>query len=84
MNEIEGAAKQSAEAAKSNIQTYQVKLIEIAKENMQFALDFGQALGAVRSPTEFMIVTSDFTRKRLDLFQRHTSELIALSTKYSA
>lgn len=79
MNEIEGAAKQSAEAAKSNIQTYQVKLIEIAKENMQFALDFGQTLGAVRSPTEFMMA-----RKRLELFQRHTSELMALSTKYSA
>jgi hypothetical protein len=84
MNEIEGAAKQSAEAAKSNIQTYQVKLIAIAKENMQFALDFGQTLSAVRSPTEFMMATSDFTRKRLELFLRHTSELMALSTKYSA
>ena len=31
---------------------------------MKFAFDFGQALTAVRSPMEFMSVTSDFTKKR--------------------
>ena len=81
MNDVENAAKQSAETAKSAIQTYQAKLMEIAKENMQFAFDFGQALSTVKSPTDFMNVTSEFTKKRFELFQRHTSELMALSSK---
>jgi hypothetical protein len=83
MNDIENVASRSAEAAESTIQAYQVKLIDIAKENMQFAVDFAQALGLVRSPTEFMSLTSDFTKKRLELFQKHTAELMVLSTKAS-
>ena len=68
-SEMEGATKTAAAEArhaanevKSAFEAYQEKLMEIAKENMAFAMEFGQAITAVRSPTDFLNVTNDFTR----------------------
>ncbi|MBV8747460.1 MAG: phasin family protein [Xanthobacteraceae bacterium] len=86
-SEMEGATKTAAAEArhaanevKSAFEAYQEKLMEIAKENMAFAMEFGQAITAVRSPTDFLNVTNDFTRRRFELFQQHTSELMAVAT----
>ena len=79
-NEMEGAAKRTASEVKSAFEAYQEKLMEIASENMAFAAEFGQAITAVRSPTDFMNVTNEFTRRRFDMFQQHTSELMAIGT----
>jgi hypothetical protein len=79
-NEMEGAAKKAASEVKSAFEAYQEKLMEIAKENMAFAAEFGQAITGIRSSTDFMNVTNEFTQRRLDMFQRHTSELMAIST----
>ena len=61
-------------------EAYQTKLVEIAKENMASAMEFGQAITAIRSPADWMKVTNDFTKRRLDMFQQHTNELMAITT----
>jgi hypothetical protein len=77
--EVEGTAKKTAADVQSAFETYQRKLMDIATENMAFAMEFGHAMAATRSPTDFMTVTSDFTRRRLEMFQKHTNELMAIT-----
>jgi hypothetical protein len=55
--------------------TYQIKLFEIAQANMQLAFEYAQALTAVRSSGEFVSVTSEYAKKRMDMFNKHTKEL---------
>ena len=53
----------------------QIKLFEIAQANMQLAFEYAQALTAVRSSGEFVSVTSEYAKKRMDMFNKHTKEL---------
>jgi hypothetical protein len=39
---------------------YQAKLLEMAQGNMTFAFEFSQRLAAIRSPAEFLRVTTEF------------------------
>ena len=75
-----GEARHAANEVRSAFEAYQEKLMEIARENMAFAMEFGHAITAVRSPTDFLNVTNEFTRRGFELFQQHTSELIAIAT----
>jgi hypothetical protein len=59
--QMEGAAKKTASDVQSAFETYQRKLMDIATENMAFAMEFSHAMAAARSPTDFMNVTSDHT-----------------------
>jgi hypothetical protein len=61
--------------ATANIRAYQVKLLEMAQVNMQFAFEFGQRLAMVRSPFEFSAVIAEFTNRRIDLFRKYSIEL---------
>jgi hypothetical protein len=79
MSDIIDHAKNASEAAKSMTEAYQAKLLEITNENIEFAMELGEALAAVRSPSDFMNVTTEYAKKRMELFQRHTQELLALS-----
>jgi hypothetical protein len=69
--------KQGFALATANMQAYQVKLLEIAQANVQFAFEFGLRLAAIRSPIEFFAVISEFTSKRIDMFGQHSKELAA-------
>jgi hypothetical protein len=71
-------AQDAASGALSMVGAYQRKLLEIAQENTQFAFEYGQALASVRSPQDFMDVTSKYTRERMEMFQRHTEQLTSL------
>ena len=48
--------------------SYQIKLFEIAQANMQLAFEYAQALTAVRSSGELFGVTSEYAKKRMDMF----------------
>ena len=72
-------AKNASEAAKSMTEAYQAKLLEITNENIGFAMEFGEALASVRLPADFMKLTTEYAKKRMELFQKHTEELLALS-----
>lgn len=75
MSEVQNAAT-GTNAAKLMLEDYSAKITNIAKENMQFAFDFGQALSAVRTPAEWFDVTTQYSKKRFDAFQRHTKQLM--------
>jgi hypothetical protein len=82
MNDVENVAneKGAASGVRSAFEAYQEKLTEIANEDVAFAMEFGQAVTAVRSSTDFMNITNEFTRRRLHMFQQHTGELMAIAT----
>jgi len=63
--------------ATANMQAYQAKLLEIARANGQFAFEFGLRLAAIRSPTEFFSVITEFTSRRIDMFGQHVKEMAA-------
>ena len=68
-----------AKKAAPMMAAYQAKLLEIAQANARFTFDYAQAVAKVRSPSEFMNVITEYTKKRVELFQRHTQELAALA-----
>jgi hypothetical protein len=65
----------------ADVRAYQVKLLEMAQANMQFAFEFAQRLTTIRSPIEFPSVIAEFTSKRIAMFQKHSTEMAELSTK---
>jgi hypothetical protein len=65
--------------AAANVQAYQARLLEIAQANMQFTFEFAQRLAAIRSPTEFLSVTAEFTGKRSAMFRKHSIEMAELT-----
>ena len=68
-------------SAMANVRAYQAKLLEVAQANMQFAFEFAQRLATIRSPAEFLNVNAEFTSKRIDMFRKHSKEMVELSIK---
>ena len=66
-------------SATANVRAFQVKLLEMAQANVQFALEFAQRLATIRSPGEFLSVTAEFTSKRSAMFLKHSKEMAELS-----
>jgi hypothetical protein len=67
-------------SATANVRAYQAKLLEMAQANMQFAFEFAQRLATVRSPVDILRVIEEFTSKRIAMFQKHSKEMVELST----
>jgi hypothetical protein len=65
----------------ANMRPYQVKLLEIAQADMHFALQLAGRFLRIRSPVEFSSVITEFTIKRVAMFQRHLAEMAELITK---
>ena len=68
-------------SATASVRAYQAKLLEMAQANMQFALEFAQRLGAVRSPVQLLHVIEELTTERIATFRKYSSEMIELSMK---
>jgi hypothetical protein len=69
------------QAATAAVTTYQAKLLEIAQANTKFAFEYSQALAGIRSPADFISVTTEYTKKRMEMFTQHSKELAELVTK---
>ncbi|MCK1518354.1 phasin family protein [Bradyrhizobium sp. 190] len=65
--------------ATANMLASQAKLLEMAQTNMRFAFEFNQRLARIRSPFEFFDLTAEFTRRRIDMFRKHSNEIAALT-----
>jgi len=68
-------------SAAATARAYQAKVLEMAQANMQFALEFAQRLGAVRSPVQLLHVLGELTTERIAMFRKYSSEMIELSMK---
>jgi hypothetical protein len=61
--------------ATASVQAYQAKLLEMAQANIEFAFEFSQRLGAIRSPFEVFDVIAEFTRRWIDMFGKYSKEM---------
>jgi phasin len=57
------------------------KVIEFARINSNAALDFANLLLGVKSPSEFIQVSTEQARKQFDVLSAQTKELTALAQK---
>jgi hypothetical protein len=63
--------------AVANPPTYSAKLLEITQANVLLAFEFGSKIAMTKSPTEFLAVSAEFIRRRIDMFGQHSKELAA-------
>jgi phasin len=69
-----------ATAAKGSAD-YNLKIIEIACTNFKTAFEYGEALMGVKSPSEFVALSTTHARKQLETMIAQTNELTALARK---
>jgi phasin len=55
------------------------KMIEFARANSNAAFDYASKLLGVKSPSEFLEVSTEHARKRFEILSEQTKELTALS-----
>jgi phasin len=60
---------------------YNLKLIEILRTNVRAAFDHGNALLGVKSPSEFIELSTAHMRKQFDIASAQTKELCALAQR---
>ena len=72
--------RHSATAVKG-AQDYNAKLFEFAQNNTKAAIEFAQKLSGVKSPSDFIELSSDHSRKQFETLTEQTKELAALAQK---
>jgi phasin len=73
--------KNSFSTAVKGAQDYNTKFIEFAQTNTEAALDFVQKLSGVKSPSDFIELSTEHSRKQLETLTEQTKELAALAQK---
>lgn len=73
--------KNSYSTAVKGAQDYNTKVIEFAQANTEAALDFVQKLSGVKSPSDFIELSTDHSRKQFETLTEQTKELAALAQK---
>ena len=67
--------------AARSAQEYNAKVIEFAQTNTQTNLEFVQKLSNVKSPTEFLELSTDHSRKQFETLSEQARELLLLAQK---
>ena len=62
-------------------QDYNTKVIEFAQANTEAARDFVQKLSGVKSPSDFIELSTDHSRKQFETLTEQTKGLAALAQK---
>jgi phasin len=73
--------KNSYSTAVNGAQDYNTKVIEFAQTNSKAALDFIQKLSGVKSPSDFIQLSTDHSREQFETLTEQTKELAALAQK---
>lgn len=73
--------KNSYSTAVKGAQDYNNKVIEFAQANTKVALDFVQKLSGVKSPSDFIELSTDHSREQFETLTEQTKELAALAQK---
>ena len=79
--EAAASIKDSYSTAVKGAQDYNTKFIEFARTNTEAAFDFAQKLWGVKSPSDFIELSTEHSRKQFETLTRQTSELAALAQK---
>jgi phasin len=73
--------KNSYSMAVKGAQDYNTKFVEFAQTNTEAALGFVQKLSGVKSPSDFIELSTDHSRKQFETLTEQTKELAALAQK---
>jgi len=73
--------KHSYSTAVKGAQDYNAKLFEFAQNNTKAAIEFAQKLSGVKSPSDFIELSTDHSRKQFETLTEQTKELAALAQK---
>ena len=73
--------KNSYSTAVKGAQGYNNKVIEFAQANTKAALDFVQKLSGVKSPSDFIELSTDHSREQFETLTEQTKGLAALAQK---
>jgi phasin len=73
--------KDSYSIALKGAQDYNAKLFEFAQNNTKAAIEFVQKLSGVKSPSDFIELSTDHSRKQFETLTEQTKELAALAQK---
>jgi phasin len=73
--------KNSYSTAVKGAQEYNTKVNEFAQTNTKVAIEFVQKLSGVKSPSEFIELSTDQSRKQFETLTEQTKELAALAQK---
>ena len=79
--EVTAQLKDSYSTAVKGAQDYNSKFIEFAQNNTKAAIDFVQKLSGVKSPSDFIELSTDHSRKQFETLTEQTKELAALAQK---
>jgi phasin len=71
----------SVSTAVKGVQDYNNKVIEFAQTNTKEALEFIQKLSGAKSPSDFIELSTDHSRKQFEILTEQTKELTALAHK---
>ena len=85
---VSAATAEAADLLKNRVSTavkgaqdYNNKVIEFAQTNTKAALDFFQKLSGVKSPSDFVELSTDHSREQFKVLTEQTKELAALAQK---
>ena len=67
--------------ALTSAQEYNAKVIEFAQTNTQTNLEFVQKLSNVKSPTEFLELSTNHSRKQFETLAEQARDLLSLAQK---
>ena len=83
---MSAAAAQTADVMKNcystavkGIQDYNSKLIEFTDANTKSVFDFAQRMSGVKSPSEFLELSTDLAQQQLETLTKQTQQLAALA-----
>jgi phasin len=80
-SEATGVIRQSYSTAVNGAQDYNNKLLEFAQTNTDTAFEFVKKLLDVKSPSEFIELSSERARQQLATLTEQTKELAALAQR---
>ena len=80
-NKAASAMQNCCSTALKGMQDYNSKVIEFAQANTKSYVDFVQKLAGVKSPSEFMEVSTEHSRNQLETLAEQSKQLGALAQR---
>jgi hypothetical protein len=74
---------QTYSAASQGAKDFNIHLIEITQKNMNAAFDLARQLASVKTPSEFIELSSAHVRKKFEVFAEQTQQLTTSAQKMS-
>jgi phasin len=75
--------KDSYATAVKGAQEYNSKVMEFAQTNSEAAFGFAQSLSGIKSPSDFITLSTEHSRKQIETLAEQSRELAALVQKIS-